>query len=58
MDESAKIATCLICTLAQCIRKCDECAFNIGLATKAEQEHERLRLENEKKTIEILGFYD
>jgi hypothetical protein len=31
MDNQAKIANCKICTLAQKMKDCPKCAFNIGL---------------------------
>ena len=35
MDDEAKIAACLICTLAPVMRDCKHCAFRLGLAVKA-----------------------
>ena len=35
MDDEAKIAACLICTLAPIMRDCGRCAFRLGLAVKA-----------------------
>jgi hypothetical protein len=40
MNESACIASCLICTLGERMKDCINCPFKAGLAVKAEQAKE------------------
>lgn len=52
MDTFAKIACCKICLLSQAMKDCRNCAFNIGLTVKSEEQAQKENTEfsrNEEK---------